>query len=208
MNTRLLLTIFSGSLVIAATQLGAQQKPTVSPERFKAVMDAAWAKSTPEWKARLDQDEAMKICTETRNHPSAAQADLIAKAAKANIVYPADGKFVGDWKRGEALAQSGYGGRTTDKAPNRPNGGNCYACHQVSPKEVAYGTMGPSLLQYGKIRKFAEADAKAVYEKIYNSHATFPCSNMPRFGTHKFLSIEDMKDLTALLMDPQSPVNQ
>jgi sulfur-oxidizing protein SoxX len=63
-------------------------------------------------------------------------------------------------------------------------------------------------LQYGKLRKFSEADAKAVYEKIYNSQAVLPCSNMPRFGTNKVLTIEQIKDAVALLMSPDSPVNK
>jgi L-cysteine S-thiosulfotransferase len=35
-----------------------------------------------------------------------------------------------------------------------------------------------------------------------------PCSNMPRFGYHKFLSEQQIKDVTAYLFDPQSPVNK
>ena len=54
----------------------------------------------------------------------------------------------------------------------------------------------------------SEAEAKAAYEKIYNSHATFPCSTMPRFGANKVLTIEQIKDAVALLMSPDSPVNK
>jgi len=86
--------------------------------------------------------------------------------------------------------------------------GNCYACHQMEKKELSYGTLGPSLQEYGKIRKFAPEDAKAAYAKIYDAQATQPCSNMPRFGHNKFLSEKDMKDLTAYLFDPESPVNK
>ena len=88
------------------------------------------------------------------------------------------------------------------------NGGNCYACHQLTKAEVSYGTIGPTLLNYGKIRKFSEADTKAVYEKIYNAQAAYPCSNMPRFGTNKVLTIDQIKDLVALVMSPDSPVNK
>jgi sulfur-oxidizing protein SoxX len=73
---------------------------------------------------------------------------------------------------------------------------------------VSYGTIGPTLLAYGKLRNFAEADAKAAYEKTYNSHASLPCSLMPRFGTNKVLTIEQIKDAVALLMSPDSPVNK
>ena len=78
----------------------------------------------------------------------------------------------------------------------------------MTKEEVSYGTLGPSLLQYGKLRNFGEAETKAVYEKIYNSHAAFPCSNMPRFGANKILTVEQIKDLVALLMSPDSPVNK
>ena len=116
--------------------------------------------------------------------------------------------MTGDWKRGEQLAQSGYGLRFTDYPATRVNGGNCYACHQLTKQEVSYGTVGPSLLEYGKIRRFSEMETKAAYEKIYNSHATFPCSLMPRFGANGVLTIEQIKDIVALLMSPESPVNR
>jgi sulfur-oxidizing protein SoxX len=150
----------------------------------------------------------MKECSESHNNPPKAVADAIQKREAANVEYPTDGKFLGDWKKGEALAQNGYGLRFTDYPPARANGGNCYACHQISKQEVSYGTLGPSLLQYGKLRNFSEADAKTVYEKIYNSQAVLPCSNMPRFGANKVLTIEQIKDAVALLMSPDSPVNK
>ena len=45
-------------------------------------------------------------------------------------------------------------------------------------------------------------------DKIYNAQAAYPCSNMPRFGTNKVLTIEQIKDLVALVMSPDSPVNK
>lgn len=73
---------------------------------------------------------------------------------------------------------------------------------------MSYGTIGPSLLHYGKLRNFSAADTKAAYEKIYDAHAAFPCSNMPRFGANNVLTIDQIKDLVALLMSPDSPVNK
>jgi sulfur-oxidizing protein SoxX len=78
----------------------------------------------------------------------------------------------------------------------------------MTQSEVSYGTVGPSLREYGKIRKHAEEDVKAVYEKIYNAHAAFPCSLMPRLGSNGILSIDQIKDLVALVMSPESPVNK
>lgn len=173
-----------------------------------ALLKAAFANSAPDWKGRLESDETMQICSSTNNSPTPADAKKVEAAAKASIKYPADGNFVGDWKKGERVAQSGYGLRFTDYPAQNPTGGNCYACHQLTKEEVSYGTIGPSLREYGKIRKYAAADVKAAYEKIYNSHAAFPCSLMPRFGTNGVLDIEQVKDLTALLMSPESPVNK
>ena len=92
--------------------------------------------------------------------------------------------------------------------PRAENGGNCYACHQLEKKELSFGTLGPSLQQYGKNRQFAEAEIKAVYERIYNPQATIPCANMPRMGANKFLTIEQITDLVAYVMSPESPVNK
>lgn len=169
---------------------------------------SSWSKLAPDWQARLVQDETQKVCSETRNAPSRAVAEAILAREKAAIVYPSDGKLMGDWKKGELLAQSGYGGRFTDYPPRTENGGNCYACHQLDKKELSYGTLGPSLLEYGKIRKFAEADVKAVYDRIYNPQAAIPCANMPRLGASKFLTVDQIKDLTAYVMSPESPVNK
>lgn len=198
-------------LAIAALTSGAvfaQQKPAVSPDKVDAAIKAAFPGAPEQFIPRLSQDQTMKECSESHNNPLKAVADAIQKREAANVEYPADGKFLGDWKKGEALAQNGYGLRFTDYPPTRANGGNCYACHQISKQEVSYGTLGPSLLQYGKLRNFSEADAKTVYEKIYNSQAVLPCSNMPRFGANKVLTIEQIKDAVALLMSPDSPVNK
>jgi sulfur-oxidizing protein SoxX len=156
----------------------------------------------------MTQDETMRQCSAHRNTPPKEVADAIKKRAKESIVYPPDGKLMGDWKKGEALAQSGYGLRFSDYPPRRVNGGNCYACHQLTKVEVSYGTIGPSLLGYGKLREFKEAEVKLAYEKLYNSHSAFPCSNMPRFGANGILTIEQIKDAVALLMSKDSPVNK
>ena len=194
--------------LLASTAVVAQQKQTVPAGKADAAIKAAFPGAPEQFIPRLSQDETMKQCSVSHNNPTKAIADEIQKREKASIEYPADGKFLGDWKKGEALAQSGYGLRFTDYPANRPNGGNCYACHQISKQEVSYGTLGPSLYQYGKLRNFAEADVKAAYEKIYNSQAALPCSNMPRFGANKVLTIDQIKDAVALLMSPDSPANK
>lgn len=188
---------------VISTAAYAQQKLSADD-----AIKAAFANAPDDWKDRLMPDETMKQCSAYKNNPPAAVAAQIQKAAKASIKYPDDGKFMGDWKKGEAIAQSGYGMRFTDYPPQRASGGNCYACHQLAPKELSYGTIGPSLLNYGKLKEFKEEAVKAVYERIYNSHATLPCSNMPRLGANGVLTIDQIKDVVALLMSPESPVNK
>jgi L-cysteine S-thiosulfotransferase len=180
---------------------------TVDAGRADAAVKAAFPTAPADWETRLTPDETMRQCSVHRNNPPKPVADAIREREKATIVYPPDGKFLGDWKKGEELAQSGYGLRFTDYPARRPNGGNCYACHQLTKREVSYGTVGPSLLAYGKLRDYKEADIKATYERIYNSHSAFACSNMPRFGANKILTVEQIKDAVALLMSPDSPVN-
>ena len=197
--------------IVAALSLAAAYffwRPQVNAQNVDDAIKASWTRAAPDWQTRLVQDETQKVCSQYRNAPPKQIADAIVAREKATIQYPPDGKLMGDWKKGERLAQSGYGGRFTDYPPRQDNGGNCYACHQLEKKELSYGTLGPSLQEYGKIRRFAEAEVKAVYERIYNPHAAIPCANMPRMGANKFLTIEQIKDLVAYVMARESPVNQ
>ncbi len=204
------ISIIVGALAIVAMSAAlAQQKPAVDPAKVDAAVKAAFPTAPADWQSRLASDETMKQCSAHQNLPPKAVGEAIQAREKARIEYPADGKLVGDWKKGEAVAQSGFGLRFTDyPVRNRVNGGNCYACHQLNKQEDSYGTVVPSMLGYGKIRKYGEAETKAAYEKIYNPHASYPCSLMPRLGTNKVLTIDQIKDAVALLMSPDSPVNK
>jgi sulfur-oxidizing protein SoxX len=204
-----IIAVSIAALALLACPALAQQKP--DPAKVDAAVKASLKTfpAPPEvWQSRLDADETMKACSASDNSPPKAVVDAIAKRERAAIEYPADGQLMGDWKKGEATAQSGYGLRSTDYPATRANGGNCYACHQLSKAEVSYGTIGPSLLGYGKLREFKAEEVKIAYEKVYNSHAAFPCSLMPRFGSNQVLTIEQIKDAVALLMSPDSPVNK
>jgi sulfur-oxidizing protein SoxX len=97
--------------------------------------------------------------------------------------------------------------QSSDKVGSE-NGGNCYACHQVSKEEISFGNIGPTLYQYGKLRGDSEAILKYTWAKLYNAQAFNACSRMPRFGHNGVLTEQQMKDLMALLLDPQSPVNK
>ncbi len=157
---------------------------------------------------RLDQDEAQKLCSIP---PSAVLPKEVAARIEeinlATVKYPADGKLLGNWRDGERVAQSGIGMQYSDD-PKVPAGANCYACHQLTQEEISFGTIGPSLYNFGKIRGNSEAIQRYAYGKIYNPQAYTACSNMPRFGHKQILTEQQIKDVTALLMDPNSPVNK
>ncbi len=156
---------------------------------------------------RVNQDEVQATCTKYLDHPPHAVQDKLEKQQAATIKYPADGKLMGDWKAGEKLAQSGRGMTWSDKAED-PVGGNCYNCHQLSPKEIAYGTIGPSLAHFGRNRGNTPEMQKYVYGRIYNAKAFNLCTNMPRFGHVGALTETQIRDLVALLLDPESVVNK
>jgi L-cysteine S-thiosulfotransferase len=185
----------------------AQQPAKIDQATVDRTVAATFKSAPADWLKRIEQDETQKVCTQYRNElPKDEFAKVLARES-ATVAYPADGVVLGDWKAGEKVAQTGTGGQFSD-GPTAAKGGNCYACHQMSRAELSFGTLGPSLLEYGKIRKFAVSDAKAAYGKIYNAQSVLPCSNMPRFGHNKFLTDKDIKDLVALLFDPESPVNK
>ena len=157
---------------------------------------------------RLNQDEPQAICSsDDGKAPARDVQERIETAQRAMLRYPADGKLLGDWRAGERVAQSGVGKQFSDN-PANPSGGNCYACHQISPQEISYGTIGPTLLGYGKLRGDSEAIRQYTYSKIWNAQAYNACSNMPRFGHNDILTEQQIKDVTALLLDPDSPVNK
>lgn len=157
---------------------------------------------------RVHEDGLQAVCNRSSDNPPAAIAERLQKDQFDAIKWPSDGKFMGgDWKSGERIAQSGRG-VTWDSRPGQENGGSCYNCHQIGPKETAFGTLGPSLYQFGKLRGYGEDIQKYAWGKIYNAKATNLCSQMPRMGHSGTLTEKQIKDLVALLMDPNSPVNK
>jgi sulfur-oxidizing protein SoxX len=165
----------------------------------------------------LDTDETNRACS-AADVSGQALDEKTAKAIEMNnlktIKWPTGGKFIGDWKEGEKLAQSGRGLTWTDDVKT-PNGGNCYNCHQIDKKEISFGTIGPSLYNYGKLRGVkdpASPDSQAIVEytwgKVWNAKAYNACSNMPRAGHMGILTEAQVAHIVALLVDPKSPVNQ
>jgi L-cysteine S-thiosulfotransferase len=153
------------------------------------------------------QDEAQQLCSQYPQERPAEVAARIEATQMKNIRQPADGKYLGDWKEGEKIAQNGRGMQSSDVVGGI-NGGNCYACHQISKQEISFGNIGPSLYNYGKIRGSSDEMLKYTWGKIYNAQAYTACSNMPRFGHSGILTEAQIKDVMALLLDPASPVNQ
>jgi L-cysteine S-thiosulfotransferase len=159
---------------------------------------------------RMTQDELQKICSQTRNQPSPEQAGKIIADARASITYPEGGIQLGDWRKGGELAWGGFGFRIAhnpDDHSRREPSGNCYNCHALDPARTG-GTLGPSLTAYGKQRGNNEATRRFVYEMIYNPHAYFPCTNMPRMGSKDLLNQQAIADIMAYVLHPDSPVNK
>ena len=166
---------------------------------------------------RLQMDEANRLCSEAEvaGKPLDDKTTKAVEAASMKTVkWPTDGKFLGDWKAGEKTAQSGKGLSWSDEASDT-NGGNCYNCHQITKEEISFGTIGPSLYNYGKLRGVTDPNSaesqqmvKYTWGKLWNARATNACSLMPRFGHSDILDEGQIKDVMALLLDPASPVNK
>lgn len=163
---------------------------------------------------RLQQDDVNRECSQAQGAPLPEDRRAAIEAANLKAIqWPADGRFLGDWREGEKLAQSGRGMTWTDA--KGANGGNCYNCHQISKAEISFGTIGPSLYNYAKLRGVgdpANPASKPIVEytwgKIWNAKAYNACSSMPRMGHAGVLTADQVRDLMALLLDPKSPVNQ
>lgn len=177
---------------------------------FQAMLKSGFRAKGIATLARLDQDLTQAFCSDperANSKEAIAEKTKVEAENAAAIKWPADGKWLGDWKEGEKIAQSGRGFTWTDN-PGLPVGGNCYNCHQISPKESSFGTIGPSLFQYGKLRGNTPDIQKYTYSKIWNAKGFNVCSEMPRFGHVGALNEQQVKHLVALLLDPESPVNK
>ena len=184
--------------------------PTDAEVRAKAaeVMKASFKDRGQAKVDRLTQDEKQALCSQYAGKE--LPKDVAAKIEQANMAavkYPSNGNYLGDWKRGEQIAQRGTGFQYSDD-PAQPSGANCYACHQLTKQEISYGTIGPSLYNFGKLRGYGDDMKKYAWGKVFNAEAFSACTNMPRFGHQRILTEAQIQDVVALLMDPASPVNQ
>jgi sulfur-oxidizing protein SoxX len=206
-------------LAVAAVTAGCATAPSLA-ELDKITNDIVKASFRDEGMVKaavLESDDVNRLCSaaDVAGKPLDDKTARDLEAANFKLIkWPSDGKFLGDWKEGEKIAQSGRGMTWTDTA-GAANGGNCYNCHQMSKEEISFGTIGPSLYNYGKLRGVtnpASPDAKPMLEytwgKIWNSKAYNACSNMPRAGHSGILTEGQVRDIVGLLLDPKSPVNQ
>ena len=185
----------------------AQQK---NDPKFNKMMQESFRAEGIAGLDRIEQDATQKFCSDPVFSISKQGEAMRVKIQKINmdtIKPPSDGKYIGDWKSGERIAQSGRGATWTDKA-DAAVGGGCYNCHQIDPKEISYGNIGPSLTGYAKLRGYSQEIVTYTWNRINNSKAYNACSNMPRFGHFKLLNEKQMQDVMALLLDPESPVNK
>ena len=155
---------------------------------------------------RVEPDAVQRACNLHDNQPPEGVVKALEAAQMQSIPFPA-GNLLGDWKRGQRIAQSGRGLQWND-GPQDVAGGSCYNCHQLSREEASHGTLGPSLLGFGKLRGNTPDMQRYAYGRIWNSKAYNLCSQMPRLGHSGTLSEQQVKDLVAYLLDPASPVNR
>ena len=208
MKRLLTLSVFA-ALAGCATQATMDERPKVTErelDRITNVLKRDFHERGQAKLSRVELDEVQRACNLHGDNPPAELAKRLEDAQLKAINFP-DGRLLGDWKKGERIAQSGRGSMWNDK-PGVQEGGSCYNCHQIAPKVEAYGTIGPSLAGFGKTRGNGPEIQKYVYGKIYNAKAYNLCSQMPRLGHAGTLNEQQIKDLVALLLDPASPVNQ
>jgi len=192
--------VVAGCATVAAESDAGQSALALLKQDFRSKGPATLERVT-------ERDEAQQLCSQYPQERPAEVAARIETAQQKTIRQPADGKYLGSWQEGEKIAQNGRGMQSSD-AVGGINGGNCYACHQITKQEISFGNIGPSLYQYGKLRGNSDDIVKYTWGKIYNAQAYTACSNMPRFGHNGILSEAQIKDVVALLLDPASPVNQ
>jgi sulfur-oxidizing protein SoxX len=210
MSRRSLLQVVVAALALPVVLHGCATAPSDAEVSAKAasMLKSAFKEQGQAKLDRLDQDDTQRACSLPAG--KTVPKDVAARIEQENLAsirWPADGKYVGDWKNGEKIAQEGRGMQYSDD-PKIAAGANCYACHQLAPQELSFGTIGPSLYQFGKRRGYSEETRKYAYGKIFNAEAYSACTNMPRFGHKGILTEAQIKDVVALLVDPESPVNK
>jgi sulfur-oxidizing protein SoxX len=160
-----------------------QPSPAELDQQAKAAIKTSFRDQGIAKATRIDQDAMQAACSSDKP-PNEEVAEQIQAEALRSVQWPADGRYIGDWRAGERLALS-YG--------------------TIGPSLWHYGK------QRGVTDPNSPLSAPIVrytWTKLYNAKAYAACSNMPRFGYKHLLNEQQMRDLMALLLDPKSPVNQ
>ena len=210
----LITTVATGSAVLIGACASLPSPAELDAQAAAAVRSAFRSEGIAQ-ADRVNQDAAQAACSGDKP-PSDTAAEAITAAARASVRWPSGGRYIGDWREGEKLAQNGRGMTWTDpSAATASNGGNCYNCHQITRQEISFGTIGPSLLNYGKLRGVSDVTAPTAqpiieytWMKLWNAKSYAACSTMPRFGHAGLLDEKQLSHLMALLLDPKSPANQ
>lgn len=58
--------------------------------------------------SRLKQDDTLRACNQYRGNVPDKVAAAITERESKNIKYPADGKMLGDWKKGQKAYTAGF----------------------------------------------------------------------------------------------------
>jgi len=208
MKRILIVSIAAAGLASCATQQQGEhpQVTNADLDQITAILQRDFKSRGQATIDRVRLDPVQRACNLYKDNPPANVAKPLEEAQFKAIPFPAE-NMMGDWKSGEKIAQGGRGAMWSDK-PGVPAGGSCYNCHELSPKTTSFGTIGPSLRNFGKIRGNTPDMQRYVFGKIYNAKATNLCTHMPRLGASGTLTEQQIKDLVALLLDPESPVNQ
>ena len=205
----------AAAAVLVVTGCATLPSPAQLDAETQALMKAAFRDEGIAKVDRIQQDLGQSACSSDQP-PADAVGEQVMSQAKASVKWPAGGQYLGDWREGERIAQNGRGMTWTDSSTAAgANGGSCYNCHQLSKEEISFGTIGPSLYNYGKNRGVSDLmspTAQPIIEytwaKVYNSKSYNACSNMPRFGHMALLDAQQIAHVMSLLLDPRSPVNR
>jgi sulfur-oxidizing protein SoxX len=215
MTQRPLLLAALGAAALLATSCATGPSADELDRQTLAMMTSSFRDQGIAKMDRVRQDLGQSACSSDKP-PSDAVAEKVMAEAKATVKWPTGGVYVGDWRQGERIAQDGRGFTWTDRsgAPGS-GGGSCYNCHQIGKAEISFGNIGPSLYNYGKNRGVKDITAPTAapivqytWMKIWNAKSYSACSNMPRFGHAGLMTEDQIRHVMALLLDPQSPVNQ
>ena len=82
-------------LITVSAPADAQQAVKIDPALVDKYIADTFKGAPPEWRARIEPDEAQRLCSQYRGELPAADAKRLMESAQASVVYPTDGKMIG-----------------------------------------------------------------------------------------------------------------